>query len=176
MCIQTRREGDADQRAGYEMNHRLTFPGGMVRASDAAATISDMITMSLEHRLRAEAGIGFSDVHSLTALDQPPPVVATYAVRRRAVTTAILAFHALVDHEIAIAAEGDGSTYDPRWRDLNSIWPEISFANGVSLAQLVWGRLTTVECRRVRALLDPAAQKAIEDARNAELPAPLIPW
>lgn len=163
-------------RAGYEMNDRLAFPGGMVRGSEETATMSDMIAISLEQRARAEAGISFGDIHSLVPLHRFPPVAATYTVRGHAVTTAIIAFHALVDHEVAVAAQDDGSTYDARWRDLDSIWPEISFANSISLAQLVWGRLTTIERRRVRTMLDQAAQKAIEDARRAELPAPAIPW
>ena len=118
-------------RAGYEMNHRLTFPGGMVRASDAAASLCDMITTSLEHRALVEARLSLNDVPSLAALDQLPP---------------------MVEYEHPETAGGDGSTYDTRWRDLDSIWPEVSYANGISLAQLVWGRLTPTERQHVQAV------------------------
>ena len=162
-------------RPGYEMNHRLTFPGGMIRSDTAVGSMNDWIETSLNQRVMTEVGINCDDLE-IYPLDQYPPVVATYNVQGRRVTTAIMAFHAVVRVEIQADEPRDDSTYDPRWRELSSIWPETSDANGVSLIPLVWDRLALVEASRAKALLSNACSTAIEDAREAQLPAPLIPW
>ena len=165
-------------RQGYEMNHRLTFPGGMVRVQEnTTSDLSRLIPMALERRVLVESGLSFANLGPIRALDQVPPVVATYTVRGERVTTAVIAFHSMTEEEVAgVAKFGDASTYDARWRDLDIIWPQIASANGISLAQLVWGRLTSQARARVSALLGSAAQRSREDAERVGWPAPFIPW
>jgi len=164
-------------RQGYEMNHRFAFPGGMIRVQEnTRSDLSRLIPMALEHRVLVESGLSFGSMGPIRALDQVPPVVATYTVRGQRVTTAIVAFYSILEAEVGIAIVGDGSTYDADWRDLDTIWPQIASANGISLAQLVWERLTSPARTRVSALLGSAARRAREDASRAGWPAPFIPW
>ena len=162
-------------RPGYEMNDRLAFPGGMVRSNGRKGSITDWIRESLRQRVRAEVGL---DVEALDvrSLEDHPPVIATYSVHRKSVTTAILAFTAETTNELPPVKPRDDSIYDGGWRTLEAIWPEISDANGLSLAQLVWERLSQGEQLRVMSLLVHAGHAAIRDAIAAGAPKTSIPW
>lgn len=176
-CPRTRRYVTVrkSRRPGYEMNDRLAFPGGMVRSNERKGSIDNWIRESLRQRVRAEIGLDVEALDIRPVRDHPP-VTATYSVHRKSVTTAILAFTAETTNELPLVKPQDDSVYDGGWRTLDAIWPEISDANGLSLAQVVWERLSREEQLRVMSMLAHARHAAIRDAIAAGVPKTNIPW
>lgn len=162
-------------RPGFEGNGQLAFPGGMVRSTGQATSLTHMTWASLVARVAAEVSLDLQAHEAIAPLEGHPPVVAAYNAKGRRRHTALLPFVLSVSKTFTPAAQ-DATVYDAQWQEPMNCWTDITPTNRLIAAYYLWSRLSEGERARAKPSVEDALQQATAWAKEVQLPSPVPPW
>jgi hypothetical protein len=158
----------------YEFGDMLACPGGMVRGAEGK-TWGEAILSSVQDRVLKETGIILNNPVSTMVLEPGFAPITCYNTRFGSKYT--LTLHLIFPEcEAKPTATDDPSVQEAIWQKLPLPWSQISPANRIILARILWPKLPKAERNDVRPIVQKAWDQCSQWGENVGLELHSPPW